>query len=250
MIAGYGEQVLAPLTEESAHELIKDRLNREVWNRLPGVTPPHDHFPFTTQSIRELLGLTNGEVREFLRFAEQEFQKLVITPPRLPQPFTLTQIEPSAVLSHERTAILIRGENLPENVRVAFGELPAVDAVCRPAEGEIEATAPAGLRGDVQVRVEDAADAENWAIIALRYADRTPSKPYCNSLSGAKFRKQRLALGLIQKEVAKRIGVHVNTIGNIERETLSGRADENYEKLAKCYEKPLHFFLRGEGDDT
>lgn len=51
--------------------------------------------------------------------------------------------------------------------------------------------------------------------------------------------QMRARLGLSQRELAKRVGVHVNTIGRIERGERKGVKLEVFEKIAEALDCPL-----------
>jgi DNA-binding XRE family transcriptional regulator len=163
-------------------------------------------------------------------------EKLVIQPP-----FTLTEIEPTQVSSNNPKLVVIKGENLPPEVVVFFGDKQAVQAKSRPGRKEIEATPPKGLAGSVEVRVvaPDGRDAR----IALHFLTDPIPRPYYKHLDGQKFKAKRLQLGHIQAEVATLIGRSTTYIWQIEN-GLNKPSDDTYEKIANYFNTPLVEFLK------
>ncbi len=265
MVEGHGPQVLTPLDDTTAQEVIQERMRAAAWTRLVDAGPPTDQpcFPFTADEVRQMRIDTGGELRAFLHRAQQEFDKRLISPRRPPEhtPIHLTGIEPREVMSHEPTAVLIRGDNLPAEVRVLFAGQPVeTPPVCRPTAGEIDATTPVGLVGDVEVRVEAADEPTNGAVLVLRFMEREPRRPYSQHIDGRRLAARREDLHLSQTEVAKRlVAAHpeISQVGRIkdwrpyisqiENERWSKAPDDLYLWLAELYGKPLSSFVKHQG---
>jgi hypothetical protein len=161
-------------------------------------------------------------------------------------------------MSHEATAVLIRGENFPAEVRVLFAGQPTeIPPVCRPGAGEIDVTTPAGPMGDVEVSVEAADDSANADNLMLRFMEREVPRPYRKHLAGQRLKSRRQELQLTQKEVAEQVrslpsGISELSrvkdwqpyISRVENESWDKAPDELYVLLAETYRLPLSFFLR------
>src|SRR5262249_49672706 len=150
-IATYGVQNLPALDDPTARDLIRRRMDQFVWKELAGEGPPANepYFPFKEEEIPLLRQRAKGELREFLKVVRAAYcEKLVIKPPS-----TLTEIEPAQVSSKAPKIVVIRGENLPTEADVYFGNQKGDKVKCRPGRKEIEAVPPHGLAGSVEVRV-------------------------------------------------------------------------------------------------
>jgi hypothetical protein len=252
MVEGFGAQALQPLDDPTAQELVRERLQAAVWAHLVDGRPPADEacFPFTAEQIRRMRIGTGGELRAFLQLAQQEFEQLLKDPPKPPPPIRLFAIEPREVMSHEPTAVLIRGENFLADVRVLFAGEPApIPPVCRPNDGEIDVTTPTGLVGDVEVRAQAADDPNNGAALTLRFLEREVPRPYREHIDGKKLQKRRKELGLTQYVVAKRVSdnqykVTQDKISALERGVWKGVPEDLYNRLAELYGQPLSSFRR------
>jgi hypothetical protein len=262
MVEGYGAQTLSPLDGLTSRELIGERLKATVWGNMVDAGPPADQpcFPFTAEEVRRMRIDSAGELRAFLQLAQREFEQR-LTRPAKPSPrasIQLTSIEPREVISHEPTAVLIRGENFPADVRVTFAGQPSPSQpVCRPAVGEVDVTTPTGLIGDVEVCVEAADAAENASSLKLRFVEREVPRPYRQHIDGQRLRARRLECRLTQKDVAdrvqslqpkipqlQRVKDWQPYISRVENERWDDAPDELYVRLAEVYEKPLSYFLR------
>jgi hypothetical protein len=262
MVEGYGAQILPPLDDGTAQELIRERMQSTVWARLVDSGPPADQpcFPFTADEVRQMRIDTGGELRAFLQHARQEFEARLNSrcPPPPPPQIRLNGVEPREVMSHEGTAVLIRGENLPDEVRVLFAsQVAETPPVCRPATGEVDVTTPVGLVGDVEVRVEAAEDSGNGDTLVLRFMEREPPRPYRDHIDGRRLAARREQLGLKQKEVGNQLVVaHPEIsqisrvkdwqpyISRVENETWEKAPDDLYLWLAELYGMPLSSFLK------
>jgi hypothetical protein len=250
MVEGHGAQSLSALDDLTAQELVQERMRASVWSQLTE-GPPADSptFPFTVAEIRQMRIDTGGELRAFLHRAQQEFEKRLRSPcPPPPRPrIRVTGIEPREVMSHEATAVLIRGENLPADMRVLFAGQPAgMPPVCRPATGEIDATTPVGLVGDVDVRVEAADDPGNGETVKLRFMVREVPRPYHRHLDPQRLRTRREQMGLTQKQVAERVGSFQPHISKLERGKWPA-PDDLFVRLAEVYRLPLSSFVKQQG---
>jgi hypothetical protein len=252
MVEGHGPQVLSPLDDGTAQELVQERMRAAVWAQLADVERPPEQpcFPFTADEVRRMRIDANGELRAFLQRAQQEFESRLNSPqPPPPRPrIRLAGVEPREVMSHEATAVLIRGENLPAEVRVLFAGQPAeTPPVCRPAAGEIDLTTPVGLVGDVEVRVEAADDAGNGDGVVLRFMERQVPRPYHKHIDVQRLRARREQLGLTQKQVADRVGSFQPYISRLEREKWLDAPDDLFVLLAEVYGVPLSSFVKQQG---
>lgn len=148
-------------------------------------------------------------------------------------------------MSHEPTAVLVRAENLPAEVRVLFAGQPALTPpVCRPNAGEIDVTTPVGLVGDVEVRIEAADDQGNADAAVLRFTERQVPRPYHQHLDRQRLRARREQLGLKQKDVAELVGSKQPYISSLETGKWADAPDELYARLAEVYRMPLSSFLK------
>ena len=130
-------------------------------------------------------------------------------------------------------------------MRVLFAGQPVeTPSVCRADEGQIDATTPVGLVGDVDVRVEAADDPENGASLVLRFMERQPQRPYCRHIDRQRLRARREELGLTQTEVANRIKSKQSYISKLETGKWTDAPDDLYVRLAELYGMPLSSFLR------
>jgi hypothetical protein len=253
MVEGDGAQLLSPLDDETAEELVRERLRAaDIWRRLAldGLPPDQPCYPFTAQQIRQMRIDTGGELRAFLLRAQRDFrQRLTASPPpsRPPSPrprIRLTGIEPLEVMSHPPSPVRIRGENLPAEVRVLFAGHLAPQIVCRPEVGEITATTPAGLLGDIEVRVEAVDDSSNGADLSLTFLSRGVPRPYRDHIDGQLLKARRKELGWTQQQVADLIKSKQTYISNLELGKWKKPPDEMYARLADLYQRPLSSFLR------
>ncbi len=251
MTEGYGAQVLKPLDDTTAQELVKVRMTAAVWSRLADVERPPDLpcFPFTADEVRKMRIDAGSELRGCLQRAQEEFEKRLDSrcPRTLPLRIQLTEVEPREVVSHETSAVLICGKNLPADVRVLFNGQPVeMPPVCRPATGEIDVTTPAGLVGDVEVRVEAADDPNNSDSVQLHFMQRPVPLPYCEHIDPQKLKDRRRELGLTQKQAGDWVGKKPWEIGKLERAEWKDAPDELYARLAQVYEAPLSSFLKNQ----
>jgi hypothetical protein len=261
MVEGYGAQTLPSLDDATARELVRERMRATVWSQLVDEEPPAGEpcCPFTAEEVRQMRIDTGGELRAFLHRAQQEFEQRLTAPPKPPLlTIHLTSIEPREVMSHEETPVLIRGENLPAEVQVLFAGQPASALpVCRPSLGEIDATTPVGLVGDVEVQVKAADDPGNGGTLMLRFMEREVPRPYREHIAGERLKARRLELGLNQKEVAERLqSSHPDIsqlsrakgwqpyISKLEKEAWQKAPDQVYVWLAEVYGMPLSSFLK------
>jgi hypothetical protein len=254
MVEGHGPQILLPLDDATARELIQERMRAVVWVHLLDARPPADQpcFPFSAAEVRQLRIDTGGELRFFLQRAQQEFEARLKSPARPQQrtPIRLIGIEPREVMSHEPTAVLIRAENLPAEVRVLFdGQEAETPPVCRPAAGEIDVTTPVGPVGDVQVRVQAAEGPDNGDCVVLRFMERPVPRPYHQHIDGQLLKKRREQLGLSQKQVADLVSSLQPTISRLETGRRKGNPppDDLFVRLAEVYGKPLSSFVKHQG---
>lgn len=256
MTAGYGAQLLPELTDSEATDLIRARLQAAVWDRLSGLTPPADspYYPFTPGDIRSMRLSARGALRDFLGRAALLFNErinTIATTPASGPRLRLTGVEPPTVLSHESTLLTIRGESLPANVVVSFGGTPPTAAVCRQADGVIEATAPPGLRGEVEVRVTDAEDGGNTGMVRVCGVDRAPpARPYAASLSRRRFRARRNELNLTLKDVERKTKIHYSQLSRFETGKWATPSDDVFERLAACYGLVVNDFAKRADDDA
>ena len=276
MVEGHGPQLLTPLDDATAQELVQGRLQAAVWSLLPDANLPlgEPFFPFTDAEIRQMRIETGGELRGFLQRAQQDFDRKVsllssenqgdegtlitLPPPPPPRQIKLTGIEPREVMSHEETPVLIRGENFPQDVRVLFaGKAADNPPTCRPDAGEIDVTTPVGHVGDVEIRVEAADDAGNGDFLLLRFMERPVPRPYRLHIDGQRLRARRQELSMTQREAADRVRSLKSDISELQRvknwqpyicrveaESWNNAPDELYVRLAELYGKPLSSFLR------
>jgi transcriptional regulator with XRE-family HTH domain len=247
MVEGYGAQTLSVLDDATAWELVQERMRVTVWSKLAEGSPAtQPYFPFTAAEVRQMRIDTGGELRAFLPRAQEEFDKRLSSPRKPPPrpPIRLASIEPREVMSHEATAVLIRGENLPAEVWVLFGGHPVeTPPVCRPAAGEIDVTTPVGLIGDVDLRVEAADDPGNGDCVVLRFMERQVPRPYHRHINRHRLAAWRERRKLTQKEVAERIGSKQPYISALETGKRTDALDEVYVRLAEVYGVPLSSFL-------
>jgi hypothetical protein len=249
MVEGHGAQLLQPLDDATARELVRERMQAAVWAHLVDGKPPADEpcFPFTAEEVRQMRIDTGGELRTFLQRVQAEFERRLKPPPKPPPPLTLrlTSIEPREVMSYEPTAVLIRGENFPADVRVLFAGQPApVQPVCRPDAGEIDVTTPTGMVGDIEVRVEAEDAADNAASLSLWFLEREVPRPYRQYLDGQRLRARREELRLTQQQVAERVGSLQQYISRLERGKLPNAPDDLYARVTQVYGVPLSHFLK------
>ncbi len=246
MAEGHGVQTLQVLDDEAACDLVRSRMDAGVWSQLCDGGPPAKErcFPFTEAEIRRFRIDLGGEPRPFLQFVQQEYDRRVHIQ-RQPRPIQLHAIKPREVVAHEPTPLLIRGENFPAEVRVLFNGQPApTPPICRPADGEIDVTTPTELEGEVEVRVEATADAENGASLRLHFLARPVPRPYARSLDRQKLKDRRLELKLTQATVAERVGTLQPYISLLERGKWAKAPDNLFFDLAELYEKPLSYFQK------
>jgi DNA-binding XRE family transcriptional regulator len=220
-----------------------------VWSQLVDGKPPEDepYFPFTAGEVRQMRIDSGGELRTFLQLAQQGLERRLNAPPKPPprETIRLTAIEPREVMSHEPTAVLIQGENLPAEVRVLFaGQTVLAQPVCRPAEGQIDATTPTGLVGDVEVRVEARDDPDNAACLLLRFVEREVPRPYCRHIDRRRLKARREELKLTQKDVAQQVGSLQPYISRLETGRWTDAPDELFVRLAEVYGLPLSQLLK------
>jgi hypothetical protein len=251
MTEGHGAHSLRALDDATAQEVIRERLRVAVWEPL-GEGPPEGEpcFPFTVEELRRLRIDTGGELRAFLQRAQGVFEKRLSSPvrPLIRPPLHLTSVEPREVISHEPTVLLIRGENIPNEVKVFFDGQPAPpEPVCRPGVGEIDVTTPTELVGDIEVRVEAADDPKNRGSLTLRFVKREVPRPYCKHIDRQKLRACREQLKLTQKDAAEMVGTKQPYISKLETGRWSDAPDDLYARLAESYGFPLSYFLKGEG---
>jgi DNA-binding XRE family transcriptional regulator len=197
--------------------------------------------------VRQLRIDTGGELRAFLHLAQERFQQHLQAPinPPPPPPIQLLSIEPREVISHEPTAILIRGHHLPAEVQVLFGTAsPPTAPVCRPVDGEVDVTTPTGLVGDIEVMVQAADNPANKASLSLRFVQREVPRPYCQHIDRHLLKARREQLKLTQKQVADQVGTQQPYLSQLETGKWTKAPDEVYVRLAKVYGTPLSAFLQ------
>jgi hypothetical protein len=264
MTEGHRPQVLPPLDDGTARELVQQRMAALVWSRLVAGGPPMDQpcFPFQHGEVHQILLDSGGELRAFLQRAQQEFESQLSSPmsPRTqPRPrIHLACVEPREVMSHEATAVLIRGENLPADVRVLFGgQEIQTPHVCRPEAGEIDVTSPVGLVGDVEVRVEAVDEPGDGDCLILLFMERQVPRPYRQHIDSQRLKDRRLELKLSQKDVANRLlDSHPEIsklsrvkdwqpyVSRVENGTWRTAPDDLYVWLAELYGRPLSSFAK------
>lgn len=83
MIASFGPQRLAPLSQKNALALIKARMNAFVWDQLENCHPPENepYFPFSESNIETLRKDSNRELRGFLKAARVMYDQLLQSSP-------------------------------------------------------------------------------------------------------------------------------------------------------------------------
>jgi DNA-binding XRE family transcriptional regulator len=247
MAEGHGIQALQVLDDDAACDLVRCRLNAAVWSQLCDGGPPAEEpcFPFTEAEIRRFRIDMGGEPRPFLQLVQQEYDRRVVHRPKQPRPIELHDIKPREVVAHEPTPLLIRGDNFPAEVRVLFNGQPApTPPICRPADGEIDVTTPTELHGEIEVRVEETADAENGASLPLRFLARPLPRPYARSIDPLKLRDRRVELHLTQAKVAERVGTLQPYISRLETGKWANAPDDLFVNLAELYDKPLSYFQK------
>jgi hypothetical protein len=141
--------------------------------------------------------------------------------------------------------VLIRGEHIPTEVQVLFAGNPAsILPICRPEKGEIDATPPTGLLGDVEVRVQSVDKPDNADSLVLRFVEREVPRPYCKHLDRRILRARREELKLTQQHVAEQVGSSQYRISHLEIGRWTDPPDELFVRLAKLYGLPLRHFLK------
>lgn len=81
MIEGHGPQVLTPLDDATAQELLQERMRSFVWSQL-AEGPPADQpcFPFVADEVRRMRIDSGGELRGFLQRVQAEFDSRMRSP--------------------------------------------------------------------------------------------------------------------------------------------------------------------------
>jgi hypothetical protein len=148
-------------------------------------------------------------------------------------------------MSHEATAVVISGSDLPADVQVLFsGQAVATPITCRPKDGEIDVTTPVGLLGDVEVRVQATDEPQNYACLTLRFETRQLPRPYCMHIDRLRLKARREAIPMTQKAVGDKVGCSQSKISNLETGRWTNAPDDLYERLADLYGQPLSAFLK------
>jgi DNA-binding XRE family transcriptional regulator len=245
MTADRGPQELSQLDDRTAGALIRQRLQAFVWRELNGYQHPEDNplFPFTEDEVRRLRKEAVGELRVFLRLAQQQFEKLLDKPIATPR-IELVRIDPSEVLSSDPTPVVIRGRHLPSIVDVRFGNNPPIQVPTQPQNGQVEVVTPMGLSGEHPVEVRSPNDPGNSATITIRFNVDAVRRPYREHVDGLKLREEREKLGYSQQQVGDKVGATQAQISNLERGKWKGAPDDMFVKLAKLYRRPLSDFQK------
>jgi DNA-binding XRE family transcriptional regulator len=215
-------QRLRPLDDAAAHAVVRARMDAFVWRGLAaeGITVPDDRplFPFTAEEVRQRRMEANSELRPFLRLLQDRYAKM-IAPSLSPAP-VITAVLPAQVPPHEPKAVRIEGRHLRPEVNVFLGGRPITPVTYHPNEGStevIEITTPAGLLGEVELRVQATDDSQRFATTKLRFVDPLP-RPYAQHVDREKVRKRRTELGLNQTQLGARVGVNQTNISRFERD--------------------------------
>ena len=246
-----GVMLLKPLDEKAALDIVAVRMKDFVWNELDGIKPPTNQplFPFDENSVVEHWRKSGRILRDFLRLMQERYEVLIDIGDTKPiRKLELTSVTPNQALSHESIPILIKGKNIPHDVKVYFHHTPAKSVVVRPAQGEIDVATPTELVGNVALRIVDAEQPkENNASLSFTFKttnDPKPKKPFHKSIDGSLLRAARERMNLTQKALGELLGESGGNIGKIEREEWKYAPDDLYIRLAEFFERPLSDFAK------